>query len=1265
MLANNNLIGALPPELGQLRELRHLYLYRNGGLRGALPAEMARIRNLGAFYAFATGLTVPSSLAGWYAAIAIKSSLPAARDDAVGFGDRTIAGRCYTEGVPRSDLVLPAATGGVGAVTYSLSPAPPPGLRFDPATRTLSGTLGDQGWTTSERSYFYTARDAAGDTATLSFTIMTVKGAADRQALVAIYNATGGPNWAGAGDWLSHCAPIDRWRGVSTGLDGRVTALDLSGMRLAGKLPAELADLDALETLDLSQNRLTGTIPPALGSLSRLGELNLAGNILTGSIPAALGNPDRLQALNLSGNRLTGAIPSALGRLSRLETLDLSENRLSGALPASLGTLAALRSLDLRNTGVFGYLPASLTNLRLRTFRTAGTALCLPEDMIDWYLDIDRHDYMDFKEVPGGRVEYSPKQSCRGQLSFEGRTVGDKTYEERSGLSGTPIASVTLPEASGGAGEIEYTLTPALPPGLSFDPVTRVLSGTPTRAQPATVYTYTARDTGGRTSSLSFTITVTEQAAPPPPPPGSPSSDRAALIALYKATWGGTDWSASWFGRNWLSERPLDEWEGVKTDAGGRVVELRLVGGELSGIGKSGALVGHIPSELASLSRLRVLDLHRNTLVDTIPPELGNLPNLVKLDLSQNSLTGSIPPSLGNLSSLEELNLYENGLTGSIPPELGNLSNLKVLNLGYNELSGPVPSELGNLSSLEVLQLRENMLTGEVPSSFVNLKRLKRRHFSWDQDGSRWGTGLCISRSLYYEIWPSARPPGKLPVLGPEFCEDRSQSQASSSPLSVNANARQQAYRATRDAIETTLDASAAALLSSAAAYVDRRIGSGGVTSAVIGGEAVPLHRPGASIGDAVETLTDRREGISREPWGMDWDAFLRSSSFELAFGPDRTRGGARLTLSGHSAVSRFGHADRDTIRSGTLRIGWLGLDARLGGGWRTGIAASRSEMDIAYTPRDGGSRGRIGMTLNGVYPWARFAPGGRSEIWALAGTADGEIRNRPADEADPADAGVGPVSARLVLTGGRWSFFPDGPFDLALTGDAGMARIETAGGASLVDGLAGEAWRSRIGAEASWTASPGGGLETTPFVEVAGRHDGGRETRQGIEAAGGLKVAKPSLGLDLEARGRMLSLHSAAGHREWGASLTARLRPRGGTGLALSFAPRWGVSTEEAGELWRDDVFGLAGSGTPQAADAVALDTRAEYGVAARVGTLTPFGEFGLRDADDRRLRVGVRLTAGDAAGRALDLEFAGERHDRGGRETEHGVSLTGRLNF
>ena len=51
-------------------------------------------------------------------------------------------------------------------------------------------------------------------------------------------------------------------------------------------------------------------------------------------------------------------------------------------------------------------------------------------------------------------------------------------------------------------------------------------------------------------------------------------------MALYKATGGATTWKND---KNWGSTRPIGTWEGVSTNAAGRVTSLDLGSNQLSG----------------------------------------------------------------------------------------------------------------------------------------------------------------------------------------------------------------------------------------------------------------------------------------------------------------------------------------------------------------------------------------------------------------------------------------------------------------------------------------------------------------------------------------------------------------------------------------------------------------------------------------------------------------------------------------------------------
>ena len=211
-----------------------------------------------------------------------------------------------------------------------------------------------------------TAGDASG---TSEITVVNP----DRAALMALYNATDGPNWVDNTNWLTD-APLGEWYGVSTDAAGRVVRIDLAGRYdyearqyvshgLRGELPAELANLTNLTSLYLSHNDLSGPIPPRLGGLASLEFLNLAGNGFAGPIPPELGGLASLESLNLGGNGCAGPISPELGGLASLESLSLSGNRFSGSIPPELGGLASLRTLYLSGNGFSGSIPPELGDL--------------------------------------------------------------------------------------------------------------------------------------------------------------------------------------------------------------------------------------------------------------------------------------------------------------------------------------------------------------------------------------------------------------------------------------------------------------------------------------------------------------------------------------------------------------------------------------------------------------------------------------------------------------------------------------------------------------------------------------------------------------------------------------------------------------------------------------------------------------------------------------------------------------------------------------
>ncbi len=96
--------------------------------------------------------------------------------------------------------------------------------------------------------------------------------AKEREALVALYNSTGGPTWVRRDGWLGPPGSECQWYGVGCGrgISGSVTGkrtiqdLDLPGNGLTGQIPHELGALEGLKRLTLQGNKIKGPLPDSL-----------------------------------------------------------------------------------------------------------------------------------------------------------------------------------------------------------------------------------------------------------------------------------------------------------------------------------------------------------------------------------------------------------------------------------------------------------------------------------------------------------------------------------------------------------------------------------------------------------------------------------------------------------------------------------------------------------------------------------------------------------------------------------------------------------------------------------------------------------------------------------------------------------------------------------------------------------------------------------------------------------------------------------------
>ena len=337
-------------------------------------------------------------------------------------------------GTPYSE-VLPAAVGGVEPLTYSIAGTLPDGMNFTAASRLLTGIP----TTVFSRAVLtYTVTDNAPTTPvteTLRFTI-------------AVAARPMGPSFA-----------IDKVPDKAYTKGHMITAYTLPAADdtyAVGDVTYALRELPTGLSFDATSRMLTGTPDPTRigATTARYTATDTAGNVA--SVPFKItvnpvvavttdfGDEDHelgrsFDAIAVTPSGGTGDKTVAVTGLPAGLTFDATEMEITGD-PTAIGgpTTVAITATD--TLGAMG------TSNIMITVKAVSPPL-------------------GFSDV-----------------------IVPKTYEV-----GTPITPEILPMGTGGVGSYTYTLT-GLPAGITFDPATRVLRGTPTAAAALADYDYVISD---------------------------------------------------------------------------------------------------------------------------------------------------------------------------------------------------------------------------------------------------------------------------------------------------------------------------------------------------------------------------------------------------------------------------------------------------------------------------------------------------------------------------------------------------------------------------------------------------------------------------------------------------------------------------------------------------------------------------------------------------------------------------------------------------
>ncbi len=495
----------------------------------------------------------------------------------------TVPDQQWVTGQRITPLTLPAATGGNGELTYSLSPDPPDGVTFNPSTRTLSGTPTG---TRAATAYTYTVTDAdentaASDADTDEFTIavrrvglllsetelavdegvggsaFTVKLASRPTAVVTVEVASSDPGAVEATPARLTFTAADYGeprsvtvtgvpdpgfedettkvglRAIGGGYDGVVKVVTVTVDDDDGDTVPEVSgEFDALEWLagraidpvvlpagtggnaplrySLSPDPPDGvTFDPATRTLS--GTPAEARAAATYTYTAADSDENTSETDAAAGEFTITVKQAAL--VSSKASLAVEEGGAGGTFTVKLAALPKADvtvSLKSGDAGAASVSPASLTFTAANhnVARTVTVKGAQDDDFDDETTEIT------LSATGGG---YDGETATVDVTVDDDETdtapVFDAQMDDIEWVANRAFEPFALPEASGGNGDLTYTLSPDPPEGVVFDPATRTLSGTPKSPQKATEYTYKATDADrntadGDAASQTFTIAV-------------------------------------------------------------------------------------------------------------------------------------------------------------------------------------------------------------------------------------------------------------------------------------------------------------------------------------------------------------------------------------------------------------------------------------------------------------------------------------------------------------------------------------------------------------------------------------------------------------------------------------------------------------------------------------------------------------------------------------------------------------------------------------
>ncbi|WP_167558849.1 putative Ig domain-containing protein [Bradyrhizobium canariense] len=443
---------------------------------------------------------------------------------------QAIASKALTQGVTVSSFTPVTGSGGTSTLSYSVAPTLPTGLNFNSSTGAITGT---PSVTQPTSSFTVTVTDALGSTASISF-MLTVNSAVAATQSIASKALTQGVTVSSFTPVTGSGGASPLSYGVAPTLPAGLTMAPTTGT-ITGAPTATLGattftvtvtdqnNATATNTFSLTVN---GTVTATQAIASKTLTVNLAaapfkpvsGSGGTGSLTYAV-SPTLPPGVAMdSGTGIISGQPTATSGATAYTVTVTDQNSqtatatFSLAVNGAVDATQAIASTALTQnhtatpfTPVTGSGGASPLSYSVAPTLPAGLTMAPTTGTITG-MPTAAHAASSFT------VTVTDANGATGTASFnltvDGTVTATTAVASTSLTVNHPATSFTPVTGSGGVGALTYSVSPTLPAGLSFNPASGAITGTPTATIAATAFTVTVTDINNATATANFNLTV-------------------------------------------------------------------------------------------------------------------------------------------------------------------------------------------------------------------------------------------------------------------------------------------------------------------------------------------------------------------------------------------------------------------------------------------------------------------------------------------------------------------------------------------------------------------------------------------------------------------------------------------------------------------------------------------------------------------------------------------------------------------------------------